>query len=711
MIKWKIAKVCLFILIPFLGLSQENKKEETANELDGVIVTASRKKESIKEVVSSITIVGEKKIQSQTIVNSNIGNILQYTVPSLATSSNQTSNFGQTLRGRPFLVMIDGVPQSTPLRNGGRDLQVIDPSSIERVEVIKGATSIYGNGADGGIINYITKKNHSDGKVNGSVQLGLMSQPKTFAESFGYRTSLSLTGKVEKFDYVLGFTQERSGVTKDANSENLSPFYSLSNLNVYNGLVKIGYNISEKQRLEFSYIGYASKSFLDQDVREGKWGEIPTIGVPAEGRLGTPEGTPRNHNFRLTYTNSDIWRSTALNVNVYGQDFRTIYSYDKDQFLNGGQSNLASQKKGLRVNLDSRLFSKNDYKADLIYGLDLLHDATVQKLEDGRFWTPQMKMLNTAPFALVKFDAWGKFTLKVGARYENINVEADDFHTLPVLNSKTNSYTESIFVKGGDLEYNAFVGNIGMRYNLMPEVNVFTSYSQSFSINEIGRILRSATTSVISKLPTDPIIVNNYEMGVAGTIKKWLNYELTSFWSTSELGATSIQAADGSFAMQRAPETIWGYEAVVGFRPFDYLSLGGAFVWIEGKVDNDNNGTYEKYINGSRIMAPKLSTYIQCNPIKNLSVELSTLHNFERDRFDPAASTGKYSFNEGSVKEYTIFNLSSSYLLNKSFKLGLGVENLLNKEYAPNIAWWQARDKDFVNAPGRRMTLQVQYSF
>lgn len=711
MISRKIIKCCLFILVPFLGFAQETPTEEKVNDLEGVIVTASRKKESIKEVVSSITIVGAKKIQSQTLVNSNIGNILQYTVPSLATSSNQTSNYGQTLRGRPFLVLIDGVPQSTPLRNGGRDLQVIDPSSIERVEVIKGATSIYGNGADGGIINYITKKNHSDKEISGSVQLGLMSQPKTFAESFGFRTALSLQGKLKKFDYVVGFSQERTGISKDANSKNLSPFYSLSNLSTYNGMLKIGYALTDKQRLELSYIGYASKSFLDQDIVVGKWGETATTGVEANDRLGTPEGTPRNHNFRLSYSNSEIWNKTALDVTIYSQDFRTVFLYDRLQFLNGGQSNVTSQKEGLRINFDTQLFSKENYKAELIYGLDVLSDKTVQKLEDGRFWTPQMKMVNTAPFALFKFDAWRKFTLKAGARYESINVKADGFNTLSVLNDRDNTYSESIFVAGGDLAYNALVGNVGLRYNFIPEINLFTSYSQSFSINEVGRILRTSTESVISKLPTDPIRVNNYEIGVAGTVRKWMNYEVTSFWSTSKLGATAVQAADGSYTMQRAPETIWGYEAVVGFNPYKYLSFGGAFAWIEGKVDKDNNGSHETYINGSRIMSPKLTTYIQVHPFEKFSVELSSIHNFERDRFDRNPTTTRYNVNEGAVKKYTVFNLSSSYVLSKAFKLGLGIENLWNENYSPNIAWWQARDRDFVKAAGRRVTLQMQYNF
>lgn len=704
--------IFLLALMPFLGFAQEkNKEQEKLNELDDIIVTASRKKESIKEVTSSVTIVGEKKIQNQSVINSNIGNILQYTVPSLATSSNQTSNYGQTLRGRPFLVMIDGIPQSTPLRNGGRDVQVIDPASIERIEVIKGATSIYGNGADGGIINYITKKNHQNKTLMGSVSSSFTAQPASFDKTLGFRTSIALNGKHKGFDYVLGLTHERTGLLKDANGVNVSPTYSLANMDTYNGLIKIGYEISDNQRIEASYIGYASKSFLNQEIQIGKWGETPSIGVETTGRLGTPEGTPRNHNFRLSYSNTEIWNGTSLNVNAYSQDFRTVFYYDKVQFLNGGQSNVKSNKMGLRANFDSRLLTKENYSADLIYGVDLLHDATVQKLEDGRFWTPQMNMLNTAPFALIKLDAWNKFTLKAGARYENIKVKVDDFNTLSVLKADGKTYTSSIFVEGGDLEYNALVGNVGIRYNFLPALNIFSSYSQSFSINEIGRILRSATTSIVSKLPTDPIIVNNYEIGLAGRFKNWFNYELTSFWSTSKLGASSVQAPDGSYVMQRAPEKIWGYEAVVSFKPLDYVSFGGAFAWIEGKVDNNNDDVYEKYINGARIMAPKLTAYIQVQPLKSWSIELNALQNFERDRFSPDATTNKYNFNEGPVQKYTIFSFNSSYIINKHFKTALGIENLFNKEYATNSAWYTVRNQDFVNAPGRRATLQIQYNF
>lgn len=703
--------IYLFIIIPFFVFAQETSKEDKKEELDSVVVTANRKKENIKEVTSSITIVSEKKIQTQLLVNTNISNILQYTVPSLATSSNQTSNFGQTLRGRPFLVMIDGIPQSTPLRNGGRDVNLIDPSSVERIEVIKGATSIYGNGADGGIINYITKKNHQDKKMSGYVGVGITTEPSTFAESAGYRTSTSLNGKNKGFDYVLGFAYDRSGLLKDANSVNISPMYSLANLNVYNGLIKLGYELSEKQRVEVSYIGYASKSFLNQDTKVGKYGEIPTIGIETSDRPGEPEGTPKNHNLRISYNNSKIWKATSLNINAYLQDFKTVYAYDVKTFIDGGQSNVISKKLGLRANFDTNIIEKENYKADLVYGLDILRDATVQKLEDRRFWTPQMNMQNFAPFALIKFDAWNGFTLKAGARYENIKVLVEDFNTLSTLNTKTNKYSNSVFVEGGNLEYNALVGNIGARYNILPSINIFSSYSQSFSINELGRILRTSTTSIISKLPTDPVIVNNYEVGLTGVFQKKFFYEITSFWSTSKLGASLIQQPDGFYTVQRAPEKIWGYEVVLSFKPTEKLSLGSSFAWIEGKVDSQDDGSYEKYLNGSRIMSPKLTSYIQIRPTKKLDIEISFLHNFSRNRFDPDTATNKYVMYEGAVPKYTTFNLSSFYKINKQFRLGLGIENMFNKNYSPNMAWWMARDQDYVKAPGRRATLQLQYFF
>jgi len=701
-----------FTGISFLAAAMAFAQSEDSlkiNNVDEVVMTASRKKESIKEVPSSVTVVSEKQVQSQLTINSDISNILQYTVPSLATSSGTTTNSGQTLRGRQVLVLIDGIPQSTPLRNGARDIRSIDPSVIERIEVIKGASSIYGNGADGGIINYITRRSRTGQKISGISQIGITGQP--YGGTLGFRATQLLSGKLsDKFDYVASLTYERTGYMKDADGVYLSPTYSTAKMDNYNGMLKLGYNINQNQRIEASYIGYASKSDLDLGLKTGKYGITPTIAEGTEKNLGlTPQGTPRNHNYKLSYDNKNLFWNTALNVNLYYQDFRTVYGYS-DTFLNGGQSNVISKKSGLRANLDTQLWNTANSQGEVIYGLDVLNDKTVQKLEDGRYWTPDMDMTNVAPFVMVKVDLLKKLTLKGGLRYENIKVKVGDFNTLSTIKND-GTFTKSIFVQGGDLEYNALVGNIGLRYNIQPYLNLFGSFSQSYSINELGRILRTSTSETIANLETKPIIVNNYEFGATGQIAKWLNYEMTSYVSTSKLGASFVQSPDRSLTIQRAPEIVYGVEGYLNFTPLKWLNFGGSYSWMEGITSLKDDGDYSAKINNSRISAPKVLAYIQVKPVQALSIGLDMLHGFRQNRFDPNPKTGLYSYGEGTVPDYTVFNFRSSYDLNSKWKLSLGIENVFNKVYQPAIAWWAARDSDFVNALGMRGTFMVEYRF
>ncbi|MBV8327196.1 TonB-dependent receptor [Chryseobacterium sp.] len=689
-------------------VSAQVKDTLQTRNVEEVVMTASRKKENIKEVPSSITIVAEKQIQSQLTVNSDITSILQYTVPSLGTNSGQTSNTGQTLRGRQVLVLIDGIPQSTPLRNGARDLRVIDPSAIERIEVIKGASSIYGNGADGGIINYITKRSKTDKKISGISQIGFTGQP--YGGTLGVRASQLLSGKVNKFDYTLSLAYERTGYMKDADGVMLSPTYSTAKMDNYNGMLKLGYEINDNQRIEASYIGYSSRSDLNLGLKTGKYGITPTIGEGLGKSLETtPQGTPKNHNIRVSYDNKNLFAGTSLNINLYYQDFKTVYGYS-DTFFNGGQSNVISKKAGARFNFDTQLWNAPNSQGEIIYGADILNDQTVQKLEDGRFWTPNMSMTNIAPFLLAKIDLFKKITIKGGLRYENIKVNVDDFNTLSVIKND-GTFTKSIPVAGGKLNYNALVGNIGLRYNIEPYINLFASFSQAYSINELGRILRTSTSETIKNLETKPIIVNNYELGATGQLSNWLNYELTSYVSTSKLGATFVQSADRALTIQRAPEVIYGVEGFLHFTPVKWIQFGGSYSWMEGITSPNDNGDYSTKINNSRISAPKVLAYVQVKPIRPLSVGLDMLHSFKQDRFVTNAKTGLYAYGEGYVPSYTIFNLKSSYEVSNNWRLSLGIENLFNTTYQPSISWWSARDSDFINALGMRGTFMIEYKF
>ena len=142
-----------------------------AKDMERIIVTGSRVEENIDEVTASVVIVDQQDLLRNMQVTNELQSILAIQVPGMGPNTGTNSSSGQNLRGRSALVLIDGLPQSTPLRNGRLAIRSLDPSVIERVEVIKGATSIYGNGAAGGIINYITKNPQSENGFNGKLNL------------------------------------------------------------------------------------------------------------------------------------------------------------------------------------------------------------------------------------------------------------------------------------------------------------------------------------------------------------------------------------------------------------------------------------------------------------------------------------------------------------------------------------------------------------
>ncbi|MBB5645305.1 TonB-dependent receptor [Pedobacter cryoconitis] len=676
------------------------------SDLNEVIVSASRKAESLAQTPSSVTILTAKDINTQSVISPNLANILAYSVPGLGAATNQTGNSGQTLRGRGVLVLIDGVPQSTPLRAGGRDIRSIDPSVIERVEVIKGATAIYGNGAEGGLINYITKKPASGKVLGGYSQLGLTGNTKGDS-TLGYCVVQQFYGKSRKLDYIVSGTYEKTGVFRDAKNQVISPDYGLGETKTYNGFLKVGYDFSPKQRLELMYNYFSSRQHSDYVLKNGIYGQEPAIGVHGT-RKGEDEGTRYNHNANLQYSNKQVFGQTDLQANVYLQDFYTIYS-NVASFYEGGQSAIKSVKKGARVNLNTPLPISENLLMQLNYGVDLMNDKTSQNLTDGRVWVPDMNMVNVAPYLQATANIFKDLTIKGGLRVENINIKVDDFNTLATGANNAGS----IAVKGGTLNYNALVFNVGARYSASRLFNPFISYAQSFSVFELGRVLRAAQSNTLSQLQTKPIIVNNYEAGFSSALGP-VNISAAYYISTSKLGANLLEV-NGVYISQRIPERVWGYEFQADYAVTRELSVGGNYAYVEGKGDVDDDGKFDGaqdvYLNTTRIPPSKSTLYLKYSGIKNLSIDVNWMRVGNRDRFKPNATTGKYLIGEGPVKAYNLFNLATVYQASKALKLSLGLENLLNKAYYPSISQFYGNNSVYTRGNGRRFNLAAGYSF
>ena len=672
------------------------------NQLQEVVITAGRKQENIATIPSSITIMSQKEIQQQSSINTNLASILGNVIPGLGVSTNKATSSGQTLRGRQVLVLIDGIPQSTPLMNGARDLRTIDANAIERIEVIKGATSIYGNGSGGGIINYITKKAPLVDSFEGVTTVGTTFNPLHSKETFGYRVSQFFNGRKDKFSYVLGGSYDYTALQRDAKGRPVGQTDGLSNSHQANAFVKLGYNMDENTNFNVVYNFYGSTQKAKYISQAGVYGETPTIGVRGT-EPGENAGTPFNHNFMFTFSKNNLFENTQLDVSAYMNSFQSMNRYVTagTAWFGPGQTMINSNKNGTRINLNTP-FTIASLPSEITYGIDVLNDVTFQDLVDGRVYIPKMDMLNIAPYAQLKVDVLENLIFKGGIRYENATVRVKDFNTIATGPNNTGS----IFVEGGKIPYNATMFNAGLRFNKYEFFNPFVSFSQAFAINELGRILRRATANTIASLETDPIITNNYEVGFSSKI---YNLTMTSAYyiSTSKLGANLVDVG-GYLVAQREPENVKGYEITLDYRFSNQLNVGGSYSYVDGKAKFDDGSSV--YLNGSRIAPPKATGFITYKPTSDWNLQLSWVYTGCRDRF-ALNNTGKYNNSEGPISTVNLVNFAGSYSFNKNWSLNLGVENLLNNSYYTTLSQYRAVNADYVMGTGMMTSLNLRYKF
>lgn len=710
MIKTKLSLLALMVAHSTNAESLKQDEMVDENNVERIVVTGSRIVESIDEVPASITIINRQQIEAQLKVSPELQTLLATMVPGLAPSTGTSSNSSQTLRGRSPLVMIDGVPQSTPLRNGALGIRTLDANAIERIEVIKGATSIYGNGAAGGIINYITKKANSDSKLSGQVSLSSRFNAVKLKDSVGQRIEGMINGQLDKFSYVASASYEDNGVQRDAEGDVIGLKYGLSEATMQNYFTKLGYQFNDDISLQFVYNYYESKQDSNLiDVVGSVNSGVKTYAIEAPAgtsALGEPQG-PNNHNMMLKYTDEALFENTQLVIDAYAQEVENIFFYSPtlanlEEGYSGGQSLIKSDKEGLRITLNSQ-FDWDNVEATFIYGIDALNDVTSQPLVDGRVWVPEMDMENLAGFLQSKWVIQDNVIIKAGIRREEIDLAVSDYRTLKLC--KTEAVCSiPVDVTGDTLNYRATTYNLGIRYNVVDYFQPFASYSQGSDISDIGRLLRTATVTDIAQIQTEASIIDNYEIGFTSEIDK-LRVEFSAYRSTSELGTTNVyDPATGVYVPVRAPQEIYGYEAVAFYNVSQDIDITATYTWIEGK-DTKN----DTYLGARQISAPKATVNINWQPIDNANLALSYLYVGDRKKFDPVDN--KYTGDQGPIDSYHVVNLSGDFNFSQNWTAFVGIENLFNQNYYPAKSQAYTYSGYNVKGLGTTVNIGVDYQF
>ena len=704
----------IMVLCATMSMAQNDpldSKKDTVS-LEEVVITANRIKEKKTDAVANVTIIDQKKLQQFIKIAPDMSHLIGMIEPAMSLSTNTTNNRYQNLRGRSILVLIDGIPQSTPLRATDRDIRSIDPAAVERIEIVKGATSIYGNGAIGGMMNIVTKKSPKNVIFGGQTTIGASARD-SFKENrgFGYRFNQQFYGNYKGFSYLVDAAMNQTGSAIDGTGEYISPRYGLGDVRTYNGLVKLGYQFDDDNKVEAMYNFYQSLQNTPLVASGGKYLERPRIGVyDTKDPAAQDEGMRYNHNAYIKFNSNNIFKRTDLELSAFTQHQYAIFDYRKHNARSprwessSGQATVKGEKYGIRTQLTSKfLFSENVF-TQLLYGADVLIDKTSQPLVDGRYWMPELTSYNSAPFLQTKTTFFQYYVLKAGLRYDYIDVSVPNYEVLRLRNTDPR-----VYVKGGDLTYNNLSPNIGIAYNQFKYFQPFISYSQGFSIFDLGRTLRAAKADVLSKINTEPVKTENYEAGAYAELSKYVHLSGSYFYTYSKLGS-DLKSVSGFWVVDRTPQKVYGFEVNADIFPTKWLTLGGSFISFEGKKKSTEDGDWDGYMSGTSIPAPKATAYIRVTPTEYSYLQVNYLHTGSRDRFSPD-NRGVYTEGEGIVYPIDLFSLSAGYTFNKSFSLALGIENLTDKVYYTPASMLVARDAEYARGNGRYFNLSLTYRY
>ncbi len=690
---WALSPCLLMMLATHA--SAEGQKEES------MVVAASRTNHSITDMAQTTWIVEQAEIEQQVQGGKELKEVLAQLIPGMDVSSQGRTNYGMNMRGRSMMVMVDGVRLNSS-RSDSRQLDSIDPFNITRIEVISGATSLYGGGSTGGLINIVTKKGQPETEVE--FQTGMKSGFNSHNDN-DENIAAAVSGGNDNASGRLSVAYQRFGGWYDGKGNEVNIDNTQTGLQYSDRLDVMGtgtLNIDDHQQLQLTTQYYNSES----DGKHGLYLGENFSAVTGSGNAYNKNnldsdripGTER-HLINLQYSNTDFWGQDLVAQIYYRDESLTFYPFPT---LSGGRvtSIGASQQKtdfyGGKLTLNSTPLDA----LSLTWGVDAEHevfDANQQffdlskaaasggmKLDDaynvGRY--PGYSITNLAPFLQTSYD-FSAITLSGGVRYQYTENRVDDFVGYAQQQAiATGRATSADAVPGGKTDYNNLLFNAGILGHLTERQQLWFNFSQEFEIPDLAKYYGSGTYQLVnghyrlvnsvnvndSKL--DGIKVDAYELGWRYTGDN-LRTQIAGYYSLSDK-TININKSDMTINVEDDKRRIYGVEGQVDYFFTDSAwSTGTNFNVIKSQTRVD--GKWEKLTVDSASPS-KMSAWVTWAPGD------WTLRLQSTQTFDLSDDAGKH------IDGYNTMDLLGSYLLPVG-KLSFSVENLLDEDYT--TAWGQ----------------------
>ncbi len=720
-------------------LKSKNKVllQPNTQNLDEILVSASKFNQSKKEIPQKIISLNSKSIQFSNPQTSadllgNSGNVY--------IQKSQLGGGSPMIRGfstNRLLISVDHVRMNNAIFRGGNLQNVIsvDPFSIHNTEITLGSGSvIYGSDAIGGVMSFYTQKpklSYTDSLVFNSnivARFGSASNEKTGHIDFNlglkkwaFLTNVSYSdfddlkmGKHGPNDYLRNeYVETING--QDVIIQNNDPLIQKpTGYNQINILEKIKFEPNENLffNLGLHYSKTSNYSRYDRLLRY----ENENL-RSAEWYYGPQKWFMANFNITRLSSRSNLY--DKLKVTTAYQNFKES-RFDRDY-----QSSIKNIRKesvdaySFNLDLEKKLSKKTEFN----YGIEYLYNnvyskgkelniltntetATVSRYPDGSNWQ------SIAAYSSVKYKPNTKFVLQSGLRYNHIIANADftennQYLNLPINDSKVNT--------------GALTGTTGITWSPNKTIQWRLNASTAFrapNIDDIGKVFDSEPGSVV--VPNQnlkPEYAYGGDLGLKLNFNDVVKLDLGTYYTYLDnalvrrdytLNGVSQIIYDGELSniqsIQNASKAwIYGFETGLEISFTKQLMLRSQFNFIGGTEEEEGIEVPVRHI------APSFGNSHLVYKTDGFSIDAFINYNGELSYNQLAPSEIEKDFiyalddngNPYSPSWYTL-NLRTQFQINKSTQITAALENITDQRYKTYSSG--------LVAPGRNFIASIKYS-
>lgn len=373
-----------------------------------VVVTASRTEQLVKEAPAAVEVITREDLEKMGAEN--LAQALQLAI-GIDVSENGMVGNSVAIRGaksNQTLIMVDGMrirTENTDQTANNYELQRVNMADVERIEIVRGATSsLYGADAMGGVINIITK---TPDKASKSV----FTDYTTKQADAGFRVATGQLGK-----WASSFSYKRSDVHHlDINGSGTQ----YGTKDYFN--VKTKYKIDDKKSLSF-FLDYMNED-LDLDSDFTSYDHDRTkFGLSYDGK-----DKKGKYQLRVNYSIFNKDQNTRKNGILTGWDemkFRTLtldgqrsYQLNDEHLLTVGGEIRKEKYEGTRIGAGGdnvHTVTREGVSQDYSEKSTTYYAAYIQdewQVEDNWLMIPSIRFDHNSAFG-------NKVTYKLGNTYK-----------------------------------------------------------------------------------------------------------------------------------------------------------------------------------------------------------------------------------------------------------------------------------------------------